>query len=120
MGAYVLPPGAVVRPGEEEVGVQVACSRCGEDWPADEEFFYVKRRRGREPTLDSVCRACRADARVAKASTTEARLARYVAEQDRANRRAYERALDRLRWGAMTPAQRDSRNARRRARRHAA
>ena len=34
---------------DPELGVVRYCSRCNEDWPADDEFFY----RGR-----TMCRAC--------------------------------------------------------------
>lgn len=40
-------------PGEEELGVQKLCPRCGAFYPADTEFFY---RMGSK--LHSWCKAC--------------------------------------------------------------
>lgn len=33
----------VTRFRESELGLECRCSRCGEYWPADEEFFYMLR-----------------------------------------------------------------------------
>ena len=50
-------------PGEEEVGVQKRCTRCGDWWPPDTDFwFLVTKARGRR-TLHSWCRACNYEAR---------------------------------------------------------
>lgn len=46
---------AAVVPEEVELGPQRRCTRCGDYWPADPEFFYT-RRHGTE--LHSWCRAC--------------------------------------------------------------
>ena len=50
-----MTPNAAIVQGEEELGVQRRCSRCGEAWPMDREFFY--RVRG-DVRWDSMCRAC--------------------------------------------------------------
>lgn len=50
-----------VVPGEEELGVQRQCNKCGADWPLDEEFFS----RG-ERGLRGRCRACEAEARAGR------------------------------------------------------
>ena len=44
----------IVIPGEEELGVQRRCPRCGEFWPEDHEFFYPARRGG----FQAYCKAC--------------------------------------------------------------
>jgi hypothetical protein len=53
-----MPAWAFVVPGEEELGLQRQCSRCGEMWPLDAEFWY---RHGRG--WHSWCRACHREAR---------------------------------------------------------
>lgn len=50
-------------PGEEELGPQRRCPRCGCWWPEDEEFFLWTRIKGR-PGWHSWCRACLAEAAV--------------------------------------------------------
>jgi hypothetical protein len=42
---------------DEELGLQKHCPRCDDWWPADAEFFYSHKRRGRVE-LDTWCRAC--------------------------------------------------------------
>ena len=39
-----------------DIGLEQQCSSCGDWWPADAEFFYVRADRRRQ--LASVCRAC--------------------------------------------------------------
>lgn len=52
--------------GEEELGVQKQCRRCGSWWPAmDPEFWQPTMKRG-HPTFHSWCRACLAEDRATR------------------------------------------------------
>ena len=42
---------------DPELGTLRRCSRCGEEWPQDEEFFYFQVRRGKR-VCSSWCKAC--------------------------------------------------------------
>lgn len=46
---------------QTELGREARCSKCGEYWPADAEFFYMLRGRPH-----SWCKACYIEDRVAK------------------------------------------------------
>lgn len=49
--------------GEEEVGAQKRCTRCGDWWPAEPEFYFeVARAHGRK-ALHAWCKACNYDLR---------------------------------------------------------
>lgn len=54
----VSAPPAV--PGHDGHEGERCCLRCNEWWPADAEFFYVKKNRD---GLDSTCKACRSEER---------------------------------------------------------
>lgn len=48
--------GSLVR-DDPELGTVRRCTRCGEEWPLDEEFYYYQVRHGRRVS-SAWCRAC--------------------------------------------------------------
>lgn len=46
---------------ETELGVEKCCTKCGELWPEDDEFYYFHMSTG---TYYTECRACYSDRRV--------------------------------------------------------
>lgn len=82
-----------VLPGEEELGPQVCCQRCGDWYPADAEFWFLRP----DGRVVRPCRAC----------TTE----RQVRQRGYGPRRP---AAEGSRWSGLTPEQRAREAARRR------
>lgn len=52
-------PAASHQPAAITSAPEKPCSKCGECWPADTEFFY--RQAGRPDGLGSMCKACYAE-----------------------------------------------------------
>ena len=48
------PVPRVIVPGEEELGEQKLCPSCGDFWPIERDFFWIKR----DGRAYSWCRAC--------------------------------------------------------------
>ena len=80
----------LVIPGEEELGVQRRCSRCGEFWPEDDEFFYPSTKG--PGCFQSWCRACWAS------RNAEAYALRKTAVDREAQRAAWRASSKRMYW----------------------
>ena len=50
---------------ETEIGVEARCTKCGDYWPADAEFFYLDR----DGRPHSWCKACYIAERIARGTS---------------------------------------------------